>query len=240
MASLKELQQIIRQNDKERVPTLQSGMIAGHLCRPLSPVISAWFIKKDVSPNKITLLMILFGVIGSFLFAVPNLYSKITGYICFYLWFTMDLCDGEVAHVTKQFSKYGREMDYMAHLICHPLMNMAMWITFYEMGRYDNFILTIAFIITISIELVLRNFTAFNAYCVSKNDHLSKSSNGYIRYFIRQSVLYPNFVLLFTPLIIIDYELSFSVWYVFLFYVLFMILFAVKTTWGYLRLFYNS
>ncbi len=43
------------------------------MCRPLSPYLSAMFIKKGISPNTVTLMMIGWGVLGSALFAIPCL-----------------------------------------------------------------------------------------------------------------------------------------------------------------------
>lgn len=196
----------IKNLSKSRITNIRKGMLAGHMCRPLSPYLSAMFIKKGISPNTVTLMMIGWGVLGSALFAIPCLWCKIAGYICFYLWFTMDLCDGEVARTTKQFSKYGKEMDYMAHLICHPLMNIAMWITYLQADKYDATMLACIFITIISVELVMRNLISFDSYLGNVDENSAKQSlPNYFRYLINQSILYPNFILVFTLFVIWDY-----------------------------------
>ena len=81
----------IKNLSKSRITNIRKGMLAGHMCRPLSPYLSAMFIKKGISPNTVTLMMIGWGVLGSALFAIPCLWCKIAGYICFYLWFTIQL-----------------------------------------------------------------------------------------------------------------------------------------------------
>ncbi|MDE5758277.1 MAG: CDP-alcohol phosphatidyltransferase family protein, partial [Allobaculum sp.] len=122
--SYKELYRDIRVQSKIR--EFRKAMLAGHfLTRDIGRICSVWFIKHNIVPNQITLLMIMFGIIGSILFAIPNVWCKILGYCGWLMWFAMDCSDGQVARYTKTFSKYGTEMDYMAHLIDHPLMNMA-------------------------------------------------------------------------------------------------------------------
>lgn len=213
------------------VKSLKEGMLAGHVCRLLSPYCSALFIKRGYSPNKVTVLMILFGIIGSVLFALPYGWSKIVGYIFWYLWFTMDLSDGEVARYTHKFSKYGVEMDYMAHLIDHPCMNIALWLTYIEFNRINLFWLSLLFIVVISMELVIRSITAFNHYHSKLGvNQITPAPKSILRYLIGQTVLYPNFIILFTPLIVIDYftKIGWSM-YLFLIWVLFDLVMYVRT-----------
>ena len=201
----------IRDLSKSRITNIRKGMLAGHMCRPLSPYLSAVFIKKEIRPNTVTLMMMGWGILGSILFAIPNVWCKIVGYICFYLWFTMDLCDGEVARVTKRFSKYGKEMDYMTHLICHPLMNIAMWITYLQADKYDVTMLACIFITIISVELVMRNLISFDSYLGNLNQsNMQQLLPNYCRYLINQSILYPNFILIFTLFVLGDYFYNFT------------------------------
>ena len=194
------------------VKSLKEGMLAGHFCRLLSPYCSAFFIKRGYSPNKVTVFMILFGIIGSIFFALPYGWAKIVGYIFWYLWFTMDLSDGEVARYTHKFSKYGVEMDYMAHLIDHPLMNIALWLTFLEFNLINTNLLALIFIVSISIELVNRNIITFQSYHQfdgKKSDKNQEALKFPIwKYFLTQALLYPNFIIFFTPIIIVDWLLG--------------------------------
>lgn len=185
--------------------SLRQGMLAGHICRLLSPYCSALFIKRSFTPNQVTLLMILFGIIGSVFFMISNCWCKLVGYIFWYLWFTMDLSDGEVARYTKIFSKYGVEMDFMAHLIDHPLMNIAIWLTFLSFNIIDPMILSLVFIVTISIELITRNIITFQHFHKKiANSPQPPVEQSLIKYFLTQALLYPNFIIIFTPLIVID------------------------------------
>lgn len=107
----------------------------------------------------------------------------------------------------------------MAHLACHPCMNIAFWMTYVQMGKYDQIYLAILFIVSISIELINRNLLAFSLYTHSDSgsgtiSRLYRRKNiKYIAYFLVQMLLYPNFVLLFPIFILIDMSFGFqSIW----------------------------
>ena len=143
-----------------------SRSVADWLCMPLSPFFSTKFVKWQLRPNTITLFMIFFGIVGSLFFALTKWEFKVLGIICYYLWYIMDCSDGEVARITKQFSTYGRDMDYWAHLTCHPLMNLALWYSYWQLDRYHEWLLAFIFIVFISMEFH-RNWKCWQPFCAS-------------------------------------------------------------------------
>jgi len=185
---------------------MRDEMVATYVVKELASFCSVFFVKHSVRPNTITLLMILFGIAGSILIAIPNVFCKAAGYICWYLWFTMDVSDGEVARYKKQFSTYGTEMDFMAHLIDHPLMNIAFWFSFMSFNLINQNVLAIIFISSISLELIMRNITAFQHYSAgSESVSIKDKSYSWPKYFLTQLSLYPNMIIIFTPMMVIDY-----------------------------------
>ena len=214
------------------IKNFRDGMLAAHfLCRPLSRICSVWFINHNIKPNQITILMILFGILGSLMFAIPNIWTKIVGYIFWILWFTMDCSDGQVARYTKTFSKHGTEMDYMAHLIDHSVMNIAIWATFIEMNIINPIILSSIFIIWISAELVSRNIIAFRYYdkrINPKSSKIEKKQQSWFKYLWGNILLYPTFIVCFSWIIIIDYVFRnrFSLYLLIIWVSLFFIMFV--------------
>lgn len=191
---------------------IRNDMLASHVCKHLASYCSVLFIKWRLIPNQVTLLMIAFGVSGSILFGIPNVWCKAVGYLCWFLWFTMDVSDGQVARVTKTFSKFGTEMDYMAHLICHPLMNFAMWLTFLEMNIMNPILLSAIFMIIISAELVTRSLFEFTNYETRLSDAPRNGSaikkSGWFKYIVCDITLYPTLIVCFSWLIVLDYALD--------------------------------
>lgn len=175
------------------------------LCMLLSPYLTSIFIKQKVTPNTVTLLMIILSIIGTILLVIPSLVLMLLSIICLWGWFVLDCSDGEVARITQNFSKYGREMDYMAHLICHPLLNLSIFIFYYQRG-YDLLILALISISFISLELVNRSIIVINIYRSSMCYGEILKTN-YFKYVIQQFLYYPNFVLFF-PIIMLIGEIT--------------------------------
>lgn len=242
MTNKEIIQEIKRQTGMK---SFRDGMLAAHfLCRPISRPCSVWFIKHNVKPNQVTLLMIIFGIIGSILFALPNVWLKIVGYVCWVLWFTMDLSDGQVARYTKTFSKYGTEMDYMAHLIDHPCMNIAIWATFIEMDIMNPTYLSLIFLITISCELIMRNIVAFdyfhNKINVSRNT-IEYQKPSWLKYIITQSILYPTMIICYSWIIICGYEFRLEwVLYLYLVWLIVYLILTIKTICKHLIKYYKG
>lgn len=225
-------------------PKFTDNILADNFpCGDLGRIFSVWFIKHNVTPNNITMLMIAFGIIGSILFAIPSLPCKILGYICWIMWYTMDNSDGQVARYTKKFSRYGTHMDFMAHLIDHPLMNIAIWLTFIQIvNPGDIMLLSLFSIIVISCEMLLRNITSFQ-FQMAKEEKTShvKNSQNIFKYLLIQLTLFPNIIVLFSWIIILDYwlRIGFSI-YIFYGWAIYFILCTLRTTMVTLMHFYRS
>ncbi len=89
---------------------------------PVSWILNQFFYSQKLIPNYISFAMFCCGVIGGIAFAFDNLPLMIIGYILMHFWFVFDAWDGAVARQTKKFSKYGKEFDYVVHLLVHPIM----------------------------------------------------------------------------------------------------------------------
>ncbi|WP_449139250.1 CDP-alcohol phosphatidyltransferase family protein [Segatella sp.] len=182
---------------------IRSRQISEYICMALSPFFSRYFIHFHIRPNTITIFMIISGVLGAIFFAAPNIICKIIGILLLFLWFIMDSSDGEVARYTKTFSRYGKEMDYLAHIIDHPCVNLAMWLTYVQIGTYNIYIISALFITFISTELITRNLILIEVYDKNKNEKSSTIFNpSWAKWLFLQLVYYPNIVL-FLPIIIL-------------------------------------
>ncbi len=154
----------------------------------------------------------------------------------------MDCSDGQVARFTKKFSKYGTEMDYMAHLIDHPLMNLAIWVTYLEMNMMNPLWLSFIFIIFISCELITRNIYAFDYFhkkIYSDCNSNKKSIKGWFRYFFVNITQYPTFIVCISWIIVIDYGINngFSL-YIVLIWMIVCIIKCIRATFNLVRNYY--
>jgi hypothetical protein len=113
-----------------------------------------------------------------------------------------------VARYTKQFSKYGTEMDFMAHAITHPLFILsflASSIQLYEIEHYWLYLIFLGFTVS---EFWARATVGFNRQ-IYKNSGIPApvfTSNFYrITSYIRSNIwAFPNYILIFPFLYGID------------------------------------
>ncbi|WP_175421282.1 CDP-alcohol phosphatidyltransferase family protein [Marinitoga sp. 1135] len=214
----------------------------------ISPYFSVYFIKKNIIPNKITIYMILSGLIGAFLFALPFLWSKILGAIFIHLWFILDCSDGEVARYTKTFSKYGKELDYIAHVINHPIFILSFFLSLNQLQRYNPFYLSIILSTSIVLDLINRNVTTLNYIIDLKESKKASKTNikqnkikNIIWFFINIFLIYPNIVLFGVFLYFIDYFFhSNLLYFYFILNVLVTSLIQIRAIYKIIKKFYFS
>lgn len=178
----------------------------------ISPYVSQFYIKRKIRPNVITLHMIFSGIAGAIFFSFPYLIAKIIGAFLVQLWFILDCSDGEVARYTKTFSQRGKELDFMAHLVGHPLMIISFGFSIVQLGLYDKSLIWGVVLISILLDSTIRNLILVN-FLVNKTgsvEVLGERDLGHwtpkkIRSFIIDIFLvYPNLILFGVLIYFID------------------------------------
>ena len=227
---------------REFSPLKREYALSDLLCLLISPIFTIFFIKHKVIPNKITLLMILMSLIGVIFLMLPFWVTKILSILFFILWFVMDCSDGEVARYTKTFSKYGKELDYMAHLVCHPLFVISLFINYWQMGKYELFVYSPLLLVMIISELLVRNYTTFDAYFSDARDEIAKSKRKYniVNYCLNQLLYFPNIVIFFPVVLILDWFNLVNSFYVLIGIVSINLLFIIKRTIFQVIVFYRG
>lgn len=87
--------------------------VADQILRFFSIYLTIIFLKLKLTANKVTILSIIVGIIGS---VVVNFYL-IAGLLIMYLYLLLDASDGEVARYNNASSPKGLYLDYIAYLI---------------------------------------------------------------------------------------------------------------------------
>lgn len=128
-----------------------------------SHIFTYFFINLSITPNQVTGIFFLAGLLSCLLFISPEIIYIIFAFIFWRLHIILDLCDGEVARYTKQYSFNGAYWDYMIHTVLYPLcfigISYSLFITF------DNYIFLLMAAIgslSASIQLAVKN-TYFRA-----------------------------------------------------------------------------
>lgn len=241
---------IVEKIKKDNKPSLKDLFLSSYLIsQRISPYFSSMYIKRKVIPNKITLHMIYSGIIGAILFSLPNIYLKIIGAIFIHLWFILDCSDGEVARYTKTFSKYGKELDYMAHLINHPLFGLSMFISLMQLGRYNMYILLLVFFASNFMDYGFRNIYTLNIVFGLKQEKDSNNINNENKWTIKKAILfvtsiftlYPNLILFGVIIYFIDYFIGSNILFAYtIMNVLFTTVFFIKDIVHLTKAFYKS
>ncbi len=100
------------------------------LARPLVP----FFIRLKVSANAVTLLSLLFGVLGGWCFLKGGAPWMVCGALGFWLANLMDECDGKVARETNTTSRFGALLDTMTDCGVHVALFLGL-----GMGLFHQF-----------------------------------------------------------------------------------------------------
>lgn len=95
------------------------GFIDRYVNRRVSRPLSRMFMRLGFSPNTITLLSMVLGLMGAACFAMGSYRSGILGALLFQLAVILDCCDGEVARLTCAESRLGQELDLVSDNIVH-------------------------------------------------------------------------------------------------------------------------
>lgn len=179
----------------------------------ISPMLTKVFIKTKLTPNEITILMIISGLIGGGLFFINNIYFRILGLIFIHLWYILDCCDGEVARIKKKFSSFGKELDFSAHILNHPIYNIAFAMALISTNKYNSLYVTIMFIALLSLDMLGRNLLSFDIiykmkYPSENQGHENKKTSS-LKLFVGKVMSffadYPNFALIFPIIYVFDY-----------------------------------
>ncbi|MGN0962407.1 MAG: CDP-alcohol phosphatidyltransferase family protein [Clostridia bacterium] len=188
---------------------LKTDFIICPYCYLLSPFFTKFFVKHHIIPNTVTILMILSGLLGAVLFAVPFLPLQILGVIFIHVWFILDCSDGEVARITKRFSTFGTEIDYTAHIINHPCFSLSFLLAVCFTGRYPMLLFGLLLFVFTALESMGRHLCSFHLIYdmkipVEKKEERSSFLKGCILYIVNSLTVYPVFALVFPLLFFLD------------------------------------
>lgn len=97
----------------------QDGFMARYFDRYLSLAVSRRLLDTAVTPNAMTLASAVIGLAGSALFLVPTHAARLAGAALVWLHSVLDGCDGELARVRFQESKFGAVLDFWSDNLVH-------------------------------------------------------------------------------------------------------------------------
>jgi hypothetical protein len=111
-----EAERDIKEVDEDRV-LLDSavkgsdGFFTTFFVSPYSRYIARWCARRGFTPNQVTTVSVLIGLVAAIAFATGERWGLIAGAVLLQLAFTTDCVDGQLARYTRTFSKLGAWLD---------------------------------------------------------------------------------------------------------------------------------
>jgi 1L-myo-inositol 1-phosphate cytidylyltransferase / CDP-L-myo-inositol myo-inositolphosphotransferase len=113
--AVRETEQRLLQSPKG----LYDGVVDTYFNRKVANRLTGLFVKAGWSPNAITSLSILIGLLAAVLFAQGTYLAGIVGALLFQMSAIVDCCDGDVARLTFQESRFGERLDLIGDNVVH-------------------------------------------------------------------------------------------------------------------------
>ncbi len=104
------------------------GFMSRHFERRISLFISRRLVNTRITPNEITVISILIGLLGAYFISLGQGFWQITGAILFLVHSIVDGCDGEIARIKFKESRFGGILDFWGDNIVHAAVFSAIGI----------------------------------------------------------------------------------------------------------------
>jgi phosphatidylglycerophosphate synthase len=95
------------------------GPVSRHLNRHFSRAITRLVIPLGMTPNAMTVFVLITGLWGAYAASSPNPASQLFGAFLYQVHSIIDGCDGEIARLTQRFGKHGALIDSMVDDLCN-------------------------------------------------------------------------------------------------------------------------
>ncbi|MCP8850481.1 CDP-alcohol phosphatidyltransferase family protein [Latilactobacillus curvatus] len=128
--------------------------------RPLSNLLTWFFLKLRLSANISTAVSTIIGTLGAFLIMIPSTKFTLSGLILINFWIVFDCIDGNIARTTRTSSKMGEFFDGVSGYIFLSLLYLSIGVNVYnnyslEISNVDFTWLYIAFGSITSMSCIL-------------------------------------------------------------------------------------
>jgi len=134
----------------------QDSIFAKLINRKFSRFITFYLVKyhKSITPPQITWFSFIISTIGCALFLHPNYWWRLVGIFFLQLGFTLDCCDGEVARLKNNGSKYGAWLDSVFDRIKEVLMLGAITANWYFYKQSEIWVIVVGMLAIIGMQIV--------------------------------------------------------------------------------------
>jgi phosphatidylglycerophosphate synthase len=97
----------------------QEGFLSRHFERKISLAVSRQLASTSITPNAMTLFSVGVGLLGASFFLTESVATQVTGALLFLAHSILDGCDGELARLKFQESRFGGVLDFWGDNVVH-------------------------------------------------------------------------------------------------------------------------
>ncbi len=108
------------------------GFMSRFVERRISLAISKRLVNTSITPNQVTLVSILIGLVGAWFISLGRGLWQVTGAVLFLVHSIVDGCDGEIARIKFQESRLGGILDFWGDNIVHAAVFTAIGIEWWR------------------------------------------------------------------------------------------------------------
>ncbi len=101
------------------------GFMSKHFERRISLALTKRLVETSITPNQMTILSILVGLLGAFFMGISKGFWQVSGSGLFLLHSILDGCDGEIARVKFAESRWGGLLDFWGDNVVHSAVFLA-------------------------------------------------------------------------------------------------------------------
>ncbi len=139
--------------------SLDSPIIDRYIIRKISGFITRLLIRTPATPNQVTIISLILGIMAGIFFSFGGHTNTITAGLIFFLCIVFDHCDGEVARAKRMESEFGRSFDILIDsIVCAAIVAGITFALYKTNGSVVNIIIGILAMIGISISIFLATY----------------------------------------------------------------------------------
>ena len=141
-----------------------SPIIDRYIIRKISGFISGFLSRTPVTPNQVTIISLILGIISGVFFSLGEYTYTITAGLLYFLSTVFDQCDGEVARLEQMETEFGRKLDIVVDAIVNAVIVIGITIAVYTKTGSILVIIAGFFAMTgITISLLLVTYFSHNS-----------------------------------------------------------------------------
>lgn len=137
--NLKQVQRQCEDFFFEEMHRKSEGLISKEINKRYSFAWSRYLAKTPITPNQITALTLVFGLLGSYFLIFQNYFLVLLGAFLLQFSSVLDGCDGEIAKLKVLSSKWGGWFDTVADDIVNMTMFVCLWWGWYQSNPTQAF-----------------------------------------------------------------------------------------------------